>query len=225
MQEAPNLPPSSPRSSATASRGGNRVTDRILPPQERAPRQSFIKRAIFPYFERVTASGTALGRIFNEDDIRVRLLRAGFPMGLKASTFRVIKLTGILLGALLFALYFPVLNRIFGPNFGFTMPNWFSAVLGGDGRVLRVPSARRLAGHSNLETPERDSTDAARHDRFDFDFGRGRIGFDDGDQAHFGAVSPTRYRKSFCALCRKFNWALTNRRRCAIWRAASIRTI
>ncbi len=120
MQEAPNLPPTTPRPQATSK--GGRITDRILPPQERAPRQSFFKRAIFPYFERITESGSALGRLFNEDEIRIRLLRAGFPLGLKASTFRVIKLLGIIIGALLFLVYFPVLNNIFGPAFKFTIP-------------------------------------------------------------------------------------------------------
>ena len=95
-----------------------------MAPEERAPRQSFFKRALFPYFERITESGSALGRLFNEDEIRIRLLRAGFPMGLKASTFRVIKLLGIIIGALLFLIYFPVLNTIFGPSFGFTIPTF-----------------------------------------------------------------------------------------------------
>ena len=121
MQEAPNLPPSTPRAKISTSKGG-RVTDRILPLEERATRQSFLKRTLFPYFERITESGTALGRLFNENEIRIRLLRAGFPLGLKASTFRVIKLLGILLGALLFLVYFPVLNNIFGPSLGFTIP-------------------------------------------------------------------------------------------------------
>ena len=121
MQEAPNLPPTTPRSQISTSKGG-RITDRILPVQERAARQSFLKRAVFPYFERITATGTALGRLFNEDEIRIRLLRAGFPLGLKAATFRVIKLLGIILGAFLFLIYFPVINNIFGPNFGFTIP-------------------------------------------------------------------------------------------------------
>lgn len=122
MQEAPNLPPAAPRPKISTSKSG-RVTDRILPPEERVPRQSFFKRAVFPYFERITETGTALGRIFDENEIRVRLLRAGFPMGLRASSFRVIKLLGILIGALLFLVYFPVLNRVvFQPGFGFTMP-------------------------------------------------------------------------------------------------------
>ena len=123
MREAPNLPPSTPLSNAAPRRGG-RVTDRILAPEARRVPESFLKRTLFPYLERASESGTALGRIFNEDDIRVRLLRAGFPMGLKASTFRVIKLLGILIGALLFLVYFPVLNNIFGPAFGFRMPTW-----------------------------------------------------------------------------------------------------
>ena len=140
MQEAPNLPPTTPRPSVALNKG-NRVTDRILPPQERSVRQSFLKRALFPYFERATESGTALGRFFNEDEIRVRLLRAGFPLGLKASTFRVIKLVGILMGTLLFLLYFPVLNQIFGPSFGFTMPLWFLPFWGAIGALygFRLP--------------------------------------------------------------------------------------
>ncbi len=123
MQEAPNLPSSTPRPVATSSKG--RVTDRILPPQERSVRQSFLKRAIFPYFERATEAPRSLSRLFNENEIRVRLLRAGFPMGLRASTFRVIKMLGVFLGAFLFLIYFPVLNKIFGPAFHFVLPLWF----------------------------------------------------------------------------------------------------
>lgn len=140
MQEAPNLPSTTPRTTVNMSKGG-RVTDRILPPEERAPRESFLKRTIFPYFERITATGTAMGRLFNEDEIRVRLLRAGFPLGLRASTFRVIKLIGILLGAFLFLIYFPALNNIFGPNFGFTMPLYFLPFWTGIGALygFRLP--------------------------------------------------------------------------------------
>ena len=122
MREAPNIPPPTPLSGAP--RRGGRVTDRILPPEHRgAGRESFLRRTMFPYIERVTEAGTALGRFFNEDDIRVRLLRAGFPYGLKASTFRVIKVLGVLLGALLFAVYFPVINTLFAPA-GFQIPLW-----------------------------------------------------------------------------------------------------
>ena len=124
MREAPNLPPTTPLASASARRGG-RVTDRILTPEQRAgaPRASFLRRTVFPYIERATEAGTALGRFFNEDDIRVRLLRAGFPYNLKASMFRVIKVLGVLIGALLFLVYFPVVNTIFAPS-GFAIPLW-----------------------------------------------------------------------------------------------------
>ena len=112
MREAPNLPPTTPLSVAPSKRGG-RVTDRILPPEARGARESFLRRTLFPYLERITDAGTALGRFFNEDDIRARLLRAGFPYNLKASTFRAIKLLSVIIGTLLALLYFPILANLF----------------------------------------------------------------------------------------------------------------
>ena len=126
MREASNLPPTTPTPAAPVRRGG-RVTDRILPPEQRPSRESFLRRTVFPYIERITDAGTALGRFFNQDDIRVRLLRAGFPFGLKASTFRVIKVLGVLLGALLFLIYFPVINAILPAAYQlplFLLPFW-----------------------------------------------------------------------------------------------------
>ncbi|HEX9998066.1 MAG TPA: type II secretion system F family protein [Abditibacterium sp.] len=114
MREAPNLqPPSQPVAPQRPRRGG-RVTDRILPPEARArvQRESFLTRVLGPHIDRLSETPGAFQRIFNPDDIRVRLLRAGFPMGLRAQTFIIIKILGILLGAIFFMAYLPILNDI-----------------------------------------------------------------------------------------------------------------
>lgn len=125
MREAPNIkPPVKPIAPQRPKRGG-RVTDRILPPEmrDRVPQQSFLTRVLGPHADRLLENTGALGRIVNADDIRVRLLRAGFPMGLRAQTFLIIKLLGIFLGALFFMLYLPILNDVvFTPLWGFTVP-------------------------------------------------------------------------------------------------------
>lgn len=125
MREAPNLPPTSQPVPPPRPRRGGRVTDRILPPEARArvQRESFLTRVLGPHVDRLSETPGAFQRIFNPDDIRVRLLRAGFPMGLKAQTFIIIKLLGIVLGAFFFMVYLPMLNEIvFTPVFGFTIP-------------------------------------------------------------------------------------------------------
>ena len=117
MKEAPNLPPSLP---APRKRGG-RVTDRIMPAEALAPPESFLKRVFLPLLERLTEPGNALMRGVKEDEVRVRLLRAGFPYGLRAQTFVMLKLAGFALGMFLFAIYFPALNIIFS-SYGAQMP-------------------------------------------------------------------------------------------------------
>jgi tight adherence protein C len=125
MREAPNIPPTSQPVAPQRPKRGGRVTDRILPPEARArvQRESFITRVLGPHVDRLSETPGAFQRIFNPDDIRVRLLRANFPMGLKAQTFIIVKLVGIILGAIFFMLYLPILNElVFTPTFGGAIP-------------------------------------------------------------------------------------------------------
>ena len=124
MREAPNLPPQ-PAPAPPRPRRGGRVTDRILPPEmrERVVQESFLTRVLGPKLEALAEQPGAIANILNVEDIRVRLLRGGFPMGLRATTFMVIKVVGTFLGALLFMLYLPILNSvIFVPVFNFAFP-------------------------------------------------------------------------------------------------------
>ena len=113
MREAPNLQPPVPAAPQRPRRGG-RVTDRILPPEarERIVRESFLTRVLGPHVDRLSETPGAFQSIFNPDDIRVRLLRANFPMGLRAQTFIIIKILGTILGAIFFMAYLPILNDI-----------------------------------------------------------------------------------------------------------------
>jgi len=108
MREAPNIPPQK-----IPPRGG-RVTDRIMSPEARTRRKNspFLPRVLGPYLDRITEPGSAIMRNVNEDDVRIRLLRAGFPYGLRARTFILIRLCGIFVGALLALLYYPILNDV-----------------------------------------------------------------------------------------------------------------
>ncbi len=132
MREAPNTSPPAPAPAHRPRRGG-RVTDRILPAEmrDRTTRQSFLTRVLGPKLEALAEQPGAFGRIFNVEDLRVRLLRAGFPMGLRAQTFMVLKVVGAFLGALLFMLYLPILNSaVFFPIFGFAFPPLFLPIFG-----------------------------------------------------------------------------------------------
>lgn len=121
MREAPNIPsrpnvesggsriiPLPPRSGAKAGR----LTDRIMPQAEVYTPPSFWQRVIWPYLDKLTAPGTAIWKNINEDDLRVRLMRAGFPFGLKAQTFLVVKILAVPVLMLLFALCYPTLGQI-----------------------------------------------------------------------------------------------------------------
>ncbi len=130
MREAPNKPPQNAPAPPRPRRGG-RVTDRILPPEMRyrAPQESFVTRVIAPKLEALAEKPGAFARVFNIADIRVRLLRGGFPMGLRAGNFLVIKVFGTGFGALLFMLYLPILNSlVFVPMMGFAFPPAFLPV-------------------------------------------------------------------------------------------------
>lgn len=143
MREAPNIPPASTPAPPRPRRGG-RVTDRILPPEMRArvQPQSFATRVLGPKLEALAEQPGAIASIFNIEDIRVRLLRGGFPMGLRAQNFMVIKAVGALVGALIFMLYLPILNSVvFVPMMNFAFPPAFLPIAGVLGAVygFRLP--------------------------------------------------------------------------------------
>ncbi|MBW3635259.1 MAG: type II secretion system F family protein [Armatimonadetes bacterium] len=141
MPEAPPIPP--PPAAPRPKRGG-RVTDRILPPEmrHRVVQEPFLTRVVGPKLEKLAETPGAFASIFRIDDIRVRLLRAGFPMGLRAQTFLILKVAGVLLGAFFFMLYLPILNEVvFWPQFGFAIPLTFLPLVGVLGAFygFRVP--------------------------------------------------------------------------------------
>ncbi len=145
MQEAPNIPNrAAPRNSAppaldpslrapdiSAFRGrrSGKLTDRIMPQQARVKAPTFWMRVVWPYLDRLTAPGAAIWRNINEDDLRVRLMRAGFPFNLRAQTFLLLKLAAVPLLALFMAFYFVLVNENIMPLslVGF----WFAIGFGG----------------------------------------------------------------------------------------------
>lgn len=143
MQEAPNIPNRAPRKSAppaldpslrapdiSAFRGrrGGKITDRIMPQQARVKPPSFWMRVVWPYLDRLTAPGSAVWRNINEDDLRVRLMRAGFPFGLRAQTFLLLKMAAVPLLALFMAFYFALVNDNIMPLPGVGI--WFAVAFG-----------------------------------------------------------------------------------------------
>lgn len=76
---------------------------------------SFYERVVRPWGDRLLAPGTTLAKNFDLDAIRFRLMRAGFPRGLRAQDFVLYKL--VLTASL--ALAFPVvLLPLFATVFG-----------------------------------------------------------------------------------------------------------
>jgi len=123
MREAPNIPnragarvaPTDPsgRSAdifALRNKRGGRLTDRIMTEGTRPKAPTFWERVIWPTLDRLTAQGSAVWRVVNEDDLRVRLMRAGFPYGMRAQTFLVVKLLAIPIFMLLMAFYEAIVN-------------------------------------------------------------------------------------------------------------------
>jgi tight adherence protein C len=142
----PNQP--SRRAPIFSKRSDNTPFDRVLSPgmQKRAQDQSFLNRVVRPMAQRLTDPSSALMKNVNFDDIRFRLLRAGFPHGLRAQDFMLIKLLGTAGGAFLFfgcdgALanllwgigYSPLVilwGALLGAFYGFKLPDvWLSMTI------------------------------------------------------------------------------------------------
>lgn len=114
MRESPNIPSraQSVIPAAEPRKHGARLTDRIMPATVEEKPASFSQRVLFPALERFTKPGGLLMSNLDQDDIRVRLLRAGFPFGLRAQNFVAVKILAAVLGALLLLAYFPILNIV-----------------------------------------------------------------------------------------------------------------
>ena len=79
---------------------------------------SFYERVVRPWGDRILAPGTTLAKNFDLDAIRFRLMRAGFPRGLRAQDFILLKMA--LTAGL--ALAFPViLLPLFATVFGWVV--------------------------------------------------------------------------------------------------------
>jgi tight adherence protein C len=123
---------SSRRSSVLARRGDTTPFDRVMAPglQKRQDEQSFLNRVLRPLAQRLTDPSSALMRNVNFDDIRYRLLRAGFPYGLRAQDFMLIKLLGTAGSIFLFTvMVVPLANILWGIGYSPLVVLW-GALLG-----------------------------------------------------------------------------------------------
>jgi hypothetical protein len=120
------------RSSLLAKRGDVTPFDRVMAPgmQKRQDEQSFMNRVVRPLAQRLTDPSSALMKNVNFDDIRFRLLRAGFPYGLRAQDFMLIKLLGTAGGVFLFTVVLvPLANMLWGIGYSPLVMLW-GALLG-----------------------------------------------------------------------------------------------
>lgn len=84
-------------------------------------RESFYARVVRPWGDRLLEPGTTLSKNFDLDAIRYRLMRAGFPRGMRAQDFVLLKLALTAGLALVFpVLFLPTLNIAFNV----ALPAW-----------------------------------------------------------------------------------------------------
>ena len=100
----------------------------------RRPRQqqgSFFGRVALPFLEKIAAPGSFVLRNVKLDDVRMRLMRAGFPSGMTATAFVALK--NVILPAALAVVFLalvPLLNSIFGSNLPFIFTGPIAIALG-----------------------------------------------------------------------------------------------
>lgn len=100
----------------------------------RRPRQqqgSFFGRVLLPILEKIASPGSFVVRNANLDEVRMRLMRAGFPNGMTATSFVALK--NLILPAslaIVFVAWVPILNSIFGSNLPFVITGTIAAALG-----------------------------------------------------------------------------------------------
>ena len=126
------------RVSRIAQGEGRRVKTNEGDPLERVtadarrPRRlqgTFLHRIIWPALEKLVEPGSAFVRNVNFDDVRFRLMRAGFPYGLTATNFVLMK--NIIMPAslaIVFVAWLPILNEIFGLEWPWLTAPLFAAV-------------------------------------------------------------------------------------------------
>lgn len=99
----------------------------------RRPRQqqgSFFGRVLLPVLEKLGAPGSALVRNANPDEVRMRLMKAGFPAGLTATAFIGLQVLLTFGMAVIFLAWVPILENIFGSYFPFWLTGPIAAALG-----------------------------------------------------------------------------------------------
>jgi len=114
-----------------ADYGGDTPFDRVLrqAAEQRAREAPFLERVLHPWLERLTDQSSALMQGVDIDATRVRLMRAGFPMGLRASTFVLVRYLMLVAGAIIFMAALPFLLSLIGLPLGaFTL--LLSALIG-----------------------------------------------------------------------------------------------
>jgi len=95
--------------------------ERVLQPGVPRPghQGSFAHRVLRPVVDRLTDQGSILMQNVKMDDIRFRLMRAGFPMGLGAREFHLLRIALAFSLAILFPVWVPILAQLFGYNADF----------------------------------------------------------------------------------------------------------
>ena len=97
----------------------------------RRPRRfsgSFFRRIIWPAIERLASPGSAFVKNVNFEDVRFRLMRAGFPSGLTAQSFVALRLLLVIALAFVFVILLPIANGIFGLDWPWLTAPLFMAV-------------------------------------------------------------------------------------------------
>ena len=100
----------------------------------RRPRKlqgSFFHRVVMPLLERLAAPGGFVVRNANLDEVRMRLMRAGFPSGMTATSFVALKNLVLPVAlAIVFVAWVPILEGIFGSMMPFVVSGTLAAAIG-----------------------------------------------------------------------------------------------
>lgn len=112
--------------------------------QGEANDNSFLNRVVRPLGDRLISQPGAMTKGINLDEVRARLMRGGFPRGLRAQDFLVFKFILLAILAFVFMLiapvyaellgwnipYFPMVGLLFGAYSGWKLPDvWLSSII------------------------------------------------------------------------------------------------
>jgi len=128
-----------------SKRGSSTPFDRVIASKTRKGGDaSFIARVVRPFIDRVTDPSNTFIKNFDMDAIRLRLMRGGFPRGLRARDFLFIKLIAPLVGAFVFWTFVPfwanamgisvalviLIATLAGAFYGWKMPDiWLNSII------------------------------------------------------------------------------------------------